>query len=319
MDTLNSKPLKVLVACEESQAVCIEFRKRGHEAYSCDVLPCSGGRPEWHIQDDVLNVLKASDIIKNFISDKPCAKQTTVAVIINGDNYWTGSNYCDYPQSICPRKDMATGVGYELCKTICKQHSHAEVDACIKAGNKANGGTLYLGGHYYACDNCKKVAEEHGIKQIVILPKEGWDMMIAFPPCTHLAVSGARWFDEKRKDGRQQYAINFFMMIANMDCERIAIENPIGIMSTEWRKPDQIIQPWMFGHGETKATCLWLKNLPKLVPTNIVEGREQRIWKIPPSKDRAVLRSRTFHGVAQAMASQWSEDLGFLNTNTFMK
>jgi len=187
---------KVLVACEESQAVTIEFRKLGIEAWSCDVLSCSGGYPEWHIQDDVLN---------------------------NIDN--------------------------------------------------------------------------------------GWNMIIAFPPCTHLAASGARWFEEKRKDGRQQEAINFFMALASADCDRIAIENPIGIMSTVWRKPDQIIQPWQFGHGETKATCLWLKGLPPLEPTKIVSGREQRIWKMPPSPERSRLRSKTYPGIARAMAEQWSQAL----------
>ena len=184
--------MKILIACEESQVVCTEFRALGHEAYSCDILPPSGGHPEWHIQDDVLKYLD-----------------------------------------------------------------------------------------------------------------DGWDMMIAFPPCTHLAVSGARWFAEKRKDGRQQKAIEFFMKLANAPIEKIAIENPISVMSTVWRKPDQIIQPWMFGHGETKATCLWLKNLPPLKPTNIVDGREQRIWKMPPSKDRAKLRSKTYPGIAKAMAEQW--------------
>jgi site-specific DNA-cytosine methylase len=183
--------MKILIACEESQAVCIEFRKRGHEAYSCDILPCSGGHPEWHIQDDVLEHL------------------------------------------------------------------------------------------------------------------EGWDMIIAFPPCTHLAVSGARWFKEKRKDGRQQEAVDFFMVMANSPAEKIAIENPIGIMSSLYRKPDQIIQPWQYGHGETKSTCLWLTGLPKLVPTDIVNGREQRIWKMPPSDDRSKLRSKTFPGIAKAMAEQW--------------
>jgi site-specific DNA-cytosine methylase len=197
------KPLKVLIACEESQAVCIEFRKRGHEAYSCDILPCSGGHPEWHIQ--------------SYLED----------VIGNGNDY---------------------------------------------------------------------------------------DMIIAFPPCTHLAVSGARWFADKQVE--QQYAISFFMMIANRSCEKIAIENPIGIMSTVYRKPDQIIQPWMFGHGETKSTCLWLKGLPKLQPTNIVNGREQKVWRMPPSKNRSQLRSKTYLGIAKAMAEQWSEDLGYLNTTT---
>lgn len=151
--------MKVLVACEESQAVTIELRRLGHEAYSCDIQECSGGHPEWHLQQDVIPLLS-----------------------------------------------------------------------------------------------------------------EKWDMIIAFPPCTDLAVSGARWFSQKRADGRQQRSIEFFMRFANADCPKVAIENPIGIMSSEWRKPGQIIQPWMFGHGETKATCLWLKGLPKLNPTNIVGG-----------------------------------------------
>jgi site-specific DNA-cytosine methylase len=186
--------MKVLVACEESQAVCIAFRDQGHKAYSCDLLPCSGGHPEWHLQGDVFNFL--------------------------------------------------TGVD--------------------------------------------------------------WDLVITFPPCTHLAVSGARHFEQKRADGRQREAIEFFMMFTKLDC-KWAIENPIGIMSTHYRKPDQIIQPWQFGHGETKATCLWLNGLPKLEPTNIVDGREQRIWKMAPSPDRAKERSKTFAGIAQAMANQWSE------------
>ena len=185
--------MKVLVACEESQAVTKELRRLGHEAYSCDIVPCSGGHPEWHLQVDATELLKMQ-----------------------------------------------------------------------------------------------------------------WDMIIAFPPCTHLAVSGARYFEQKKKDGRQGKAIEFFMKFANADCPKIAIENPIGIMSTHWRKPDQIIQPWQFGHGETKATCLWLKGLPKLEPTNIVSGREQRIWKMPPGKDRAKMRSKTFPGIAKAMAEQWA-------------
>ena len=186
--------MAILIACEESQAVTIEFRKLGFEAFSCDIEPCSGKNPEWHLQQDVGPLLQ-----------------------------------------------------------------------------------------------------------------DGWDMIIAFPPCTHLAVSGARWFKEKRADGRQQQAIDFFMSFAKAPCNRIAIENPIGVISTEWRKPDQIVQPWQFGHGETKATCLWLKNLPLLKPTNIVEGREQRIWKMPPKPERAKLRSKTFLGVAKAMAEQWSK------------
>lgn len=184
---------QILIACEESQAVTIEFRKLGLEAYSCDLQPCSGGHPKWHLQEDVLPLLK-----------------------------------------------------------------------------------------------------------------EDWNLIIAFPPCTHLASSGARWFKEKVADGRQQQGIDFFMKFANCKCDHVAIENPIGIMSNKYRKPDQIIQPWMFGHGETKATCLWLKNLPKLKPTNIVEGREQKMWKLPPSEERSKLRSKTYKGIAEAMASQWN-------------
>lgn len=186
--------MKTLIECEESQEVCKAFRAKGHNAYSCDILPCSGGHPDWHIQGDVIPLLK-----------------------------------------------------------------------------------------------------------------EKWDIIIAFPPCTDLAVSGARWFKEKQADGRQQRSIDFFMQFVNANCKRIAIENPIGIMSTHYRKPDQIIQPWQFGHGETKATCLWLKGLPLLKPTDIVEGREQRIWKMPPGPERAKLRSKTYPGIAKAMAEQWSK------------
>ena len=146
--------MKILVACEESQAVTIELRRLGHEAYSCDIEPCSGGHPEWHLQQDVIPLL-----------DEP------------------------------------------------------------------------------------------------------WDMIIAFPPCTDLCVSGARWFAEKRANGRQEASVAFFMRFADCTCPRVAIENPVGIMSSRYRKPDQIIQPWQFGHGESKATCLWLKGLPELVPT----------------------------------------------------
>jgi len=132
-----------------------------------------------------------------------------------------------------------------------------------------------------------------------------WDLIIAHPPCTDLAVSGARWFPEKQRDFRQQKSCVFFMYFALAHCDRIAIENPIGIMSSIYRKPDQIIQPWQFGHGETKATCLWLKGLNPLIPTEIVPGREQRVWKMPPGKDRAKQRSKTFPGIAKAMAEQW--------------
>jgi hypothetical protein len=135
--------------------------------------------------------------------------------------------------------------------------------------------------------------------------EDHWDLMIAHPPCTHLAVSGARHFAAKRQDGRQGEAIDFFMALANAPVHRIALENPVSIMSSVWRKPDQIIQPWQFGHGETKATCLWLKNLPPLTPTNIVSGREPRIHKMPPGPNRWKERRRTFQGIASAMANQW--------------
>jgi hypothetical protein len=201
---LKQKVMKVLIACEESQAVCIEFRKLGHEAFSCDILPTSGSHPELHIQGDVLEQL-----------DK------------------------------------------------------------------------------------------------------NWDMMIAFPPCTYLTISANKWYKDqperksgtlvgaKRRNARIK-AIDFFMKLYNCDIPKIAIENPIGVMSSKFRKPNQVLQPWMFGHGETKATCLWLRNLPNLKPTNIVDGREQRLHRLPKTKDRAKLRSKTFLGIAAAMASQWS-------------
>jgi site-specific DNA-cytosine methylase len=132
-----------------------------------------------------------------------------------------------------------------------------------------------------------------------------WDLLIAHPPCTHLAVSGARHFAAKQASGVQQEALDFVRLLLDADVPRIALENPVSIISTRIRKPEQIIQPWQFGHGETKATCLWLKGLPKLVPTNIVEGREQRIHRMAPSPDRWKERSRTFQGIADAMAQQW--------------
>lgn len=133
-----------------------------------------------------------------------------------------------------------------------------------------------------------------------------WDLMIAHPPCTHLSVSGAKHFQQKKLTGLQQMAASFFIELAKADIPKIAIENPISVMSRLYKKPDQIIQPWQFGHGETKATCLWLKNLPKLTPTNIVEGRLDRVHKLPPSLDRWKLRSITYTGIANAMAEQWS-------------
>jgi len=207
---IATKMAKVLVACEESQVVCLAFREMGHEAYSCDILPTSGGHPEWHIQDDVLPLLK-----------------------------------------------------------------------------------------------------------------QDWDMVIAFPPCTHLAVSGAAWFEQKRKDGRQQEGIDFFMLFANNNCPKIVIENPVGVMSSKWRKPDQIIQPYEYGHEARKKTCLWLKGVPKLKPTIIVgmgqidkyghsvgasatyaRDKNGKIiaWNDPRT---AMARSKTFPGIAKAMANQW--------------
>ena len=203
--------MRVLVACEESQAVCIEMRKLGHEAFSCDLLPCSGGHPEWHIQGDVLEQL-----------DK------------------------------------------------------------------------------------------------------GWDMIIAHPPCTYLTVTGNRWFNVERYGDKaiqrandREESIEFFMKLANAKCDKIVIENPIGIMSTKWRKPNQIIQPYQFGHPEAKKTALWLKGLPLLKHTKIVEpeyieyksGKRMakwyaEAWKLPKD-ERTKLRSKTFPGIAKAMAEQW--------------
>lgn len=133
----------------------------------------------------------------------------------------------------------------------------------------------------------------------------GFDLMIAHPPCTHLSVSGARHFAAKQASGVQQQALEFVRNLMAAPIERIAIENPISIISSQIRKPDQIIQPWQFGHGETKATCLWLKNLPKLTPTNIVEGREAKVHRMPPGPDRWKDRSRTYQGIADAFAAQW--------------
>lgn len=201
--------MKVLCACEESQAVTIELRKLGVEAYSCDLYASSGGHPEWHLQQDVLPLL----------------------------------------------------------------------------GKK-------------------------------------WDMIIAFPPCTHLSVAGARYWTEKHADGRQQQAFDFFMKFAHAPCKYIAIENPVGYVNSHWRKPDQIFQPYQFGDEFQKRTCLWLKNLPTLVPTNIVGKGEMYELKsgkkkgtlVPKwynawtgsQKDRSKMRSKTFPGVAKAMAIQWS-------------
>jgi len=156
----------------------------------------------------------------------------------------------------------------------------------------------------WSCDFLPSEREGKHIQGDVLeILNRGWDLMIGHPPCTHLAVSGARWFKDKKKE--QEEALDFVRQLMNAPISRICIENPISVISTRIRKPDQIIQPWMFGHGETKATCLWLKNLPKLIPTKIVEGREGRVWKESPSPNRWKARSRSFQGIAEAMAVQW--------------
>ena len=188
---------------------------------------------------------------------------------------------------------------------VACEYSGAVRDAFIAQGHDA-----------VSCDLLPTdVPGPHHEGSVLDIINDGWDMMIAFPPCTHLAVSGARWFAAKRADGRQQQGIDFFMALANANIPKIAIENPVGIMSTEWRKPDQIIQPWQYGHEATKTTCLWLKGLPQLVPTNIVGKGERHVTKsgrslpkwynLPPSEDRWKVRSKTFQGIADAMAQQW--------------
>jgi hypothetical protein len=196
---------------------------------------------------------------------------------------------------VCHRQCRADLGGDEMRVLVACEYSGTVRDAFIARGHDAMSCDLLPtdkpGPHYQG--------------DVFDIINDGWDLMIAHPPCTHLAVSGARHFAAKIADGRQQEGIDFFMKLVNANIPKIAVENPISIMSTKYRKPDQIIQPWQFGHGETKATCLWLKDLPSLVPTNIVDGREQRIHKLPPSKDRWKIRSATYQGIADAMAEQW--------------
>jgi hypothetical protein len=176
---------------------------------------------------------------------------------------------------------------------VACEYSGTVRDAFIAAGHDA-----------MSCDLLPTdVDGPHYQGDVLDVIKDGWDLMIAHPPCTHLAVSGAKWFKDKKTE--QIEALDFVQRLLDAPIEKIALENPISIISSKIRKPDQIIQPWMFGHGETKATCLWLKNLPKLTPTNIVDGREQRIHKLPPTPDRWKIRSKTFQGIADAMADQW--------------
>lgn len=158
--------------------------------------------------------------------------------------------------------------------------------------------------------SCDLLPSDDGSKyhiqgDVIPLLNDGWDLAIFHPPCTHLAVSGARHFAAKQASGVQQAALEFVQVLLLAPIDKIALENPISIISSRIRKPDQIIQPWQFGHGETKATCLWLKNLPLLTPTNIVSGRQNKIHKMPPSADRWKKRSETYQGIADAMASQW--------------
>jgi site-specific DNA-cytosine methylase len=195
----------------------------------------------------------------------------------------------------------------EMKILIACEYSGAVRDAFIAMGHEA-----------VSCDLLPtEIPGPHHQGSVLDILGDRWDMMIAFPPCTHLATSGARWFKEKREDGRQQQGIDFFMALATANIEKIAIENPIGIMSTQWRKPDQIIQPYEHGHEATKTTCLWLKGLPLLTPTHVVGKGERHVTKsgrslpswynLPPSKDRWKVRSKTFQGIADAMANQWGE------------
>ena len=238
--------MRILVACEESQTVCKAFRKRGHEAYSCDIIDCSGGHPEWHIKGDVLPLLNPKREIKPLI-------------------------------------------------TLYGNTSYATKGVCFKT-----------------CDDVEHYVEK-------------WDLIIAHPPCTYLCMSGQKHcnvelYGEKAKERikERNKAIEFFMQFVNADCEKIAIENPVGIMTRNYRKADQYIQPLQFGHPTSKKTGLWLKGLPKLVPTNIVEqefhisgtGRKWDKWfwessLIHPLSERSKFRSKTFEGVAEAMAEQW--------------
>jgi len=156
----------------------------------------------------------------------------------------------------------------------------------------------------WSCDLLPSETEGQHIQgDVLAVLDQGWDLMVAHPPCTHLAVSGARWFKDKQVE--QAEALDFVRALLDAPIPRIALENPVSVISTKVRKPDQIIQPWQFGHGETKATCLWLKGLPKLAPTDVVDGRDAKVHRMPPSENRWRERSRTYGGIAAAMAEQW--------------
>ena len=186
--------------------------------------------------------------------------------------------------------------GKKMKVLIACEYSGVVRDSFIRKGHNA-----------VSCDLLESDSDfgPHYQGDVMDIINDGWDLMIAHPPCTHLAVSGARHFAAKIADGRQQAALEFVKTLLEAPIEKIALENPVSVISTKIRKPDQIIQPWQFGHGETKATCLWLKNLDKLEPTDVVEGREPRVHMMPPSKDRWKLRSTTYQGIADAMADQW--------------
>ncbi len=176
---------------------------------------------------------------------------------------------------------------------VACEYSGTVRDAFIAAGHDA-----------MSCDLLPTEKEgPHYQGNVLDILGNGWDLMVAHPPCTHLAVSGARWFKDKVVE--QAEALKFVKVLLDAPVDKIALENPVSIISSKIRKSDQVIQPWQFGHGETKATCLWLKNLPKLLPTNVVDGRESRIHKMPPSPNRWKLRSLTYKGIAEAMAQQW--------------
>lgn len=180
--------------------------------------------------------------------------------------------------------------------------------ACEYSG-RVRDAFLMMGHDAISCDLLTSETDgPHYQGNVIDILSDGWDLMIAHPPCTHLAVSGSRWF--KYKTVEQEQALDFVRVLMNAPIPRIAIENPISVISTRIRKPDQIIQPWMFGHGETKATCLWLKGLPLLTPTKIVDGREAKVHRMAPGPDRWKNRSRTYQGIAEAMASQWTEIQG---------
>lgn len=180
---------------------------------------------------------------------------------------------------------------------VACEYSGRVRDAFIKRGHEA-----------VSCDLLPTESEgPHYQGDVFDIIGDGWDLMVCHPPCTHLAVSGSRWF--KAKATEQEQALLFVRNLLEAPIPRIALENPVSIISSRIGKPSQVIHPWQFGHGETKATCLWLKNLPPLIPTNIVDGREARIHKMPPSPDRWKERSRTYLGIAEAMAEQWGDSM----------